>query len=128
MSPLKWDVSQPPKMLLAREILHNSRQYQISRYQIVHYFKTLKSESLYCFVVIISRLPLFLFLWTAIFTSLFSSFLTVTIFSHRTASLVLDYDNYDHIEGGSGAKVKPFVTCSSGAGLRPFITGSGAEF
>ena len=34
MSPLKWDISQPSKMFIAREMLHKSRQYQIYRYHI----------------------------------------------------------------------------------------------
>ena len=41
MSPLKWDMSQPLKMCIAREIMHKLRQYQNSRY----------------IVLLISRLP-----------------------------------------------------------------------
>ena len=32
MSPLKWDMSQPSKMFKARETMHKSWQYQISRH------------------------------------------------------------------------------------------------
>ena len=35
MSPLKWDVSQPPKMFIAKDIIHKSQRYQISRYNIL---------------------------------------------------------------------------------------------
>ena len=31
MSPLKWDMSQPSEMFIAREIKHESRWYQILR-------------------------------------------------------------------------------------------------
>ena len=49
MSPSKWDVSQPPKMFIANDIIHKSQWYQISRYNIVHY---LKSYTPYCFAYI----------------------------------------------------------------------------
>ena len=49
MSPLKSYVYQPPKTFIAREIIHKFRQYQISRYKIVHYFK---SYTPYCFAYI----------------------------------------------------------------------------
>ena len=49
MSPLKWDVSQPPKMSIAKDIIPKSQRYQISRYNIVHY---LKSYTPYCFAYI----------------------------------------------------------------------------
>ena len=39
-------------MYIGREIKHESRQYQISRYKIVHYFKFLKSNIAYCFAYI----------------------------------------------------------------------------
>ena len=32
MSSLKWDMSQPSKMIIARETMHKSQQYQISRH------------------------------------------------------------------------------------------------
>ena len=34
ISPLKWGVTQPLKMFIAREIIHKLRWYQISRYSI----------------------------------------------------------------------------------------------
>ena len=34
LHPHKWDISQPSKMFIAREMLHKSRQYQIYRYHI----------------------------------------------------------------------------------------------
>ena len=37
MSSLKWDRSQPSKMFIARETMHKSRQYQISRHKIFQY-------------------------------------------------------------------------------------------
>ena len=45
ISPLKWDMSQPYQMFKIREIMHKSRRYQISRYQIIHYFKFLKYDN-----------------------------------------------------------------------------------
>ena len=50
MSPLKWDVSQPPKMFIAKDIIHKSQWYQISRYNIVHYI-------ILHIVLLISQLP-----------------------------------------------------------------------
>ena len=49
MSPLRWDISQAPKIFIAREIMHKSRRHQIKRYWIVHYFKFLKSDIPNCF-------------------------------------------------------------------------------
>ena len=53
MPPFKWDTSQAPKMFIAREIMYKSRQYQISRNLIAHYFKLLKSD----IVLFLHRLP-----------------------------------------------------------------------
>ena len=39
MSSLKWDRSQPSKMFIARETMHKSWQYQISRHKIFQIFK-----------------------------------------------------------------------------------------
>ena len=50
--PLKWDMSQSSKIFIAREIMHKSRQYQISRYYIIDNFKFLKSDTPYCFAYI----------------------------------------------------------------------------
>ena len=50
MPPFKWDMSQAPNMFIAREIMYKSRQYQISRNLIAHYFKLLKSDTPYFFV------------------------------------------------------------------------------
>ena len=52
MSALKCDMSQPSKIFIARENMHKSQQYQISRYQIVNDFKFLKSDTPYCFAYI----------------------------------------------------------------------------
>ena len=52
MSPLKWDISQPSKMVIDREFMYESQWYQISKYQIAHYFKYLKSDTPYCFAYI----------------------------------------------------------------------------
>ena len=44
---------QSSKIFIAREIMHKSRQYQISRYQIINNFKKfLKSDTPYCFAYI----------------------------------------------------------------------------
>ena len=40
-------MTQPPKMLIAREIMHELRLYQILRNGLVHYFKLLKSDTPY---------------------------------------------------------------------------------
>ena len=32
MSPLRWDISQPSKIFIAREFMHKSRRYQMKRY------------------------------------------------------------------------------------------------
>ena len=45
MSSLKWDMSQPSKLFIARETMHKSRQYQISIHQNFQYSNTLKSDT-----------------------------------------------------------------------------------
>ena len=45
-------MSQSSKIFIAREIMHKSRQYQISRYQIINNFKFLKSDTPFCFAYI----------------------------------------------------------------------------
>ena len=52
MSPLKWDISQPSKMVIDREFMYESQWYQISKCQIAHYFQYLKSDTPYCFAYI----------------------------------------------------------------------------
>ena len=52
MSSLKWTKSQPSKMFIDRETMHKSRQYQISRHQIVQYQKILKSDTPFQFAYI----------------------------------------------------------------------------
>ena len=49
MSPLKWDMSQPPNMFIAREIMYKSRQYPIQRRWIVYDFHLLTSDTPNCF-------------------------------------------------------------------------------
>ena len=53
MSPLKWDMSQPSEMFIAREIKHESRWYQISRLFIISNSWNLIPH----IVLLISRLP-----------------------------------------------------------------------
>ena len=53
MSPLKWDMSQPSEMFIAREIKHKSRWYQISRLLIISNSWNLIRH----IVLLISRLP-----------------------------------------------------------------------
>ena len=53
MSPLKWDMSQPSEMFIAREIKHKSRWYQISRLFIISNSWNLIRH----IVLLISRLP-----------------------------------------------------------------------
>ena len=52
VSPCKWDMSQPPKVFIARVIMPKSRWNQISRYSIDPYFKFLKSEILICLYLV----------------------------------------------------------------------------
>ena len=52
MPPLKWDMSQPPKMFIAKEIMHKSRRYHIQRYKMDPYLTFLKSDTPYCFAYI----------------------------------------------------------------------------
>ena len=42
---LKWNMSQSPQKIIAREIMHKSRRYQLSRKWIVRYFKLLTSDT-----------------------------------------------------------------------------------
>ena len=51
-STLKEDISQPPRMFIAREIMHKSRQYQISRHKIFQYSNILKSDTPFYFTYI----------------------------------------------------------------------------
>ena len=49
MSLLKWDMSKPPQMFIAIEIMYKSRQYQISRSWFVYHFNLLTSDTQFCF-------------------------------------------------------------------------------
>ena len=54
MSSLKWDRSQPSRMFIARETMHKSRQYQISRHKIFQYSNILKFDTPFYFAYISS--------------------------------------------------------------------------
>ena len=54
MSSLKWDMPQPSKMLITRETMHKTRQYQILRLWIVQKLKFLKSDTPFKFAYILA--------------------------------------------------------------------------